>query len=124
MQPKGAVENGALSLKRRILTQQPVAASGLRGDPAKADAGTGAAALEPGDSEGGYFTFLESLSAVLLNCRLTILIGSLQETRLSWITTAWTTRRPVRTIEVLIPLLWLASRASVLPLTTSQARTQ
>jgi len=57
MKPKGVVENGALSLKRRILTQQPVAASGLRGDPAKADAGTGAANLEPSDSEGGYFTF-------------------------------------------------------------------
>ena len=68
MKPKGAAENGALSLKRRVLTQQPVAASGLRGNPAKADAGTGAAALEPGDIEGGYFIFLEFLSAVLLNC--------------------------------------------------------
>jgi len=62
MKPKGAVEKGTLRL-----TQQPVGGSGLRGDLAEADTGTGAAGLKHGDSQGGYFTFSKLLSQVHLN---------------------------------------------------------
>ena len=52
MKPKGAVGKGTPRP-----TQRPVGGSGLRGDLAEADTGTGAAGLKPGDSQGGYFTF-------------------------------------------------------------------
>jgi len=62
MKPKGAVGKGTLRL-----TQQPVGGSGLRGNLAETDTGTGAAGLKPGDSRGGYFTFSKLLSQVYLN---------------------------------------------------------
>ncbi len=62
MKPKKAVEKSMLRL-----TQQSVDGSGLRGNLAEADTGTGAADLKHGNSQGEYFIFSKLLFQVHLN---------------------------------------------------------